>query len=116
MGSPWLKPAEIMLRMSGGDVTKLTVRSLWNVYLIASYMYYVRDVSLMDDSKFDQICVLLKEYSLFKVNAHGAWHLQLWDDDALRAGTGFHITRDNVPHSIECIGDTIINIINGEAV
>jgi hypothetical protein len=74
-------------------------------------MYYVRDVSLMDDSKFDQICVLLSEMSVFKLNSYGAWHLQLWDDDALKAGTGFHITRDNVPHSIECIGDTIINMM-----
>lgn len=110
----WKRCAEKVRDSASANLQGMTVISLWNIYLVASYMYYVRDESLMEDSRFDQLCAELLSQGLSSLYSAGAWHLPLFCEDALRAGTGFHITIHTVPHSIECIGDTIINLIEKE--
>lgn len=76
----------MVLAVGGGMVGK---------YLIASYLYYILDFSIMDDTEYDQLCKdLLARIDYFKANhPHG----HLLDEDALRAGTGHQLTEMEYP-------------------
>ncbi|MGL5776007.1 MAG: hypothetical protein ACRCYB_11850 [Aeromonas veronii] len=63
-----------------------SVRNMWDIYLMLSHRYYVRDESLIPDSSFDTLCQIL----IVSGKPDGALNINLWDDSALRAGTGFH--------------------------
>ena len=58
-------------------------------YLMASYAYYERDVSLLSDNVFDMMCFLLLEH-LDCINIDHP-HMHLCDMQALEAGTGFDL-------------------------
>lgn len=56
-------------------------------FLMASYLYYKRDVSLLSDARFDKLCTELDaEWDDVEHR-----HKHLIDRDALKAGTGFQI-------------------------
>lgn len=58
-------------------------------YLMASYLYYQKDVSIMDDSSFDKLCGTLKDN--FKDIPERYKGETLINESGLEAGTGFHI-------------------------
>ena len=64
----------------------------WNVsvpwFLMASYLYYQCDISLLSDEKFDWMC---KEM-LFRWDNIEHYHKHLISVEDLRAGTGFSIS------------------------
>ena len=60
-------------------------------YLIASYAYYVLDDPVISDDLYDRVCFLLAE-ELDAVNIDHM-HAHMCDPEALRAGTGFHVTK-----------------------
>lgn len=66
------------------------LRAWWEVYLIASYLYYVKDVSLLTDHQFDYLVKKLasvdEQVLLGAIRTYG-----LYDSSALVAGSGYHI-------------------------
>ena len=73
------------------EPTRSHLRAWWEVYLIASYLYYIKDLSLLTDAQFDIICKKLKDLDdegLASIRTYG-----LYDRSALEAGSGYHITR-----------------------
>jgi hypothetical protein len=56
-------------------------------YLMASYLYYVKDVSLMQDYEFDEMCKVMLE----KWGDIDHMHKYLISESSLRCGTGFNI-------------------------
>lgn len=67
-------------------------------YLMASYLYYHEDCSLVTDRLFDDLCADLLQR--FKHITHP--HKRLIDKDSLRAGTGYAIKRNQYPQM--CVG------------
>lgn len=65
-------------------------------YLMASYLYYEWDISLISDGLYDEICKYL-DANWDKIEH---WHKHLVDREALRAGTGFQIDFSNLPSRI----------------
>lgn len=69
---------------------RVQIRAWYDLYLICSFAYYRYDVSLITDSQFDQLCVKLlaldDDFVAKYLRTYG-----LYDRDALRAGTGYHI-------------------------
>ena len=64
-------------------------------YLILSYAYYHRDVSLVSDELYDRICRdLLNALSSFDIEHR---HMGLCDLDALVAGTAFQLPETDYP-------------------
>ncbi len=64
-------------------------------YLMASYGYYHMDKSIISDAMYDSICKrLLDGIHSFEIDH---MHLHLCDDDALRAGTAFHLKKSDYP-------------------
>lgn len=63
-------------------------------YLMASWGYYHRDLSLISDGLFDELCVQLIA-SWDKVQYHP--HAKVLDIEALRAGTGYQIKEADYP-------------------
>lgn len=65
-------------------------------WLMASYLYYQRDISLLTDAYYDELCV--------ELNARWAsirhQHKHLIDRAALVAGTGFYIGEDQYPQRV----------------
>ena len=71
---------------------------LFNLYLAASYLYYRRDVSVMRDTSYDQLCgYLLDNYEAVQEVIR---HKELLNKERLQAGTGFDLT---YPPAIVCI-------------
>lgn len=67
-------------------------------YLMASYLYYHEDRSLLTDSLFDDLCAqLLKRWKHIQ---HP--HKKLIDRASLRAGTGYAIKEQDYPRM--CVG------------
>jgi hypothetical protein len=70
-------------------VKKLCTGQLVAFFLMASYLYYRCEVSLMDDSEYDKLCVRLdKEWDSIK---HP--HKRLIDRGGLSATTGYYIKK-----------------------
>ena len=71
---------------------------LFNIYLVASLLYYYNNVSIMSDRKYDSLCrYLLIRYDLIK---DIIWNKELFTKERLQAGTGFDI---KYPAAIYCI-------------
>ena len=65
-------------------------------YLMASYLYYQRDISLISDAEYDEMCRdILENYPRIEHR-----HKYLVDVDALAAGTGFQIDWQKAPRII----------------
>lgn len=67
-------------------------------YLMASYLYYCRDVSLLSDALYDKMCADMIE--AWPEIAHP--HKHLIDLEALKAGTGFQLREDDYPQIVKC--------------
>lgn len=67
-------------------------------YLMSSYLYYCKDISLLSDGLYDKLCADMIE----------AWpeithrHKHLIDLEALKAGTGFQLREDDYPQIVKC--------------
>lgn len=70
-----------------GVVNEMTNQHLVPYYLMASYLYYIRDMSLLSDTEYDKLCIRLdKEWD----NLEHA-HKYLIDRESLSSTTGFTI-------------------------
>ena len=56
-------------------------------YLMFSYLYYEKNISLIEDTEFDKLCSTLLE----KYDSVEHMHKHLVDKGALSAGTGYDI-------------------------
>ena len=65
-------------------------------YLMASYLYYEHNTSILSDPWFDHLCARLLEWR--PLLAHQ--HLHLVEPEALEVGTGFQLDFDNFPRLI----------------
>ena len=79
---------------------------LFNLYLVASLLYYREDTSIMSDLNYDRLCrYLLIRYDFIKKII---WHKELLQKERLKAGTGFDI---KYPSAIYCISQHYTRII-----
>jgi hypothetical protein len=62
-------------------------------FLMASWAYYVHDVSIVSDAFYDEMCETLIAH--WDDVEHP--HKDLIDRDLLSAGSGFYITQENAP-------------------
>lgn len=66
---------------------------LVSMYLMASFLYYHENVSIIEDGEYDALCKkLLKELPTIKHN-----HRHLVSRESLKAGTAYHLRRDDYP-------------------
>ena len=76
--------------------------------LLASYLYYIKDHSMMEDHEFDMMCRKL----------HARWdtiehpHKHLLDKEGLKAGTAYHLNELDYPQIIRLTGDMVIHYHN----
>lgn len=68
------------------------VRARWDLYLIASYLYYKSDYSILLDAQFDRLCKQLNGLTDEYVEKY-LWTFGQFDRSALSAGSGYHITK-----------------------
>ena len=61
-------------------------------YLMFSYLYYEKDISLIDDAEFDGMCKTL----LDKLDTLTHMHKHLIKKESLTAGTGYDIKYTNL--------------------
>ena len=61
-------------------------------YLMFSYLYYVKNISLIEDTEFDQMCKTLLE----KLDGLTHMHKHLVKKENLTAGTGYDIKYTNM--------------------
>ena len=61
-------------------------------YLMFSYLYYEKNISLIDDAEFDGMCKTL----LDKLDTLSHMHKHLVKKDSLTAGTGYDIKYTNL--------------------
>ena len=61
-------------------------------YLMFSYLYYEKDVSLIEDTEFDILCQTLLE----KYDSVEHMHKHLVSKESLTAGTGYDIVYTNM--------------------
>ena len=61
-------------------------------YLMFSYLYYVKHISLIEDTEFDQMCKTLLE----KLDGLTHMHKHLVKKENLTAGTGYDIVYTNM--------------------
>ena len=61
-------------------------------YLMFSYLYYEKNINLIDDTEFDQICKTL----LDKYDELEHMHKDLVKKESLTAGTGYDIKYTNM--------------------
>ena len=75
-------------------------------YLILSYAYYHRDVSLVSDGLYDRICKDL----LTAINSSDIEHrhLRLCDTEALAAGTAYHLYAKDYPSMAVSCADQFV--------
>ena len=61
-------------------------------YLMFSYLYYEKNISLIDDTEYDSLCkTLLEKFDNLK-----HFHKHLVKKDSLTAGTGYDIKYTNL--------------------
>lgn len=73
--------------------TKTNSPAYVSYYLMASYLYYQHDVSLLSDAKYDDICKIL----LARIHKIEHRHKHLISLEMLRAGTGYALDFENFP-------------------
>ena len=61
-------------------------------YLMFSYLYYEKDISLIEDTEFDKLCRTLLE----KYDSVEHMHKHLVSKESLTAGTGYDIVYTNM--------------------
>ena len=61
-------------------------------YLMLSYLYYEKNITLIDDTEFDQMCKTLLE----KLDGLTHMHKHLVKKENLTAGTGYDIKYTNL--------------------
>ena len=61
-------------------------------YLMFSYLYYEKDISLIEDTEFDKLCSTLLE----KYDSVEHMHKHLVSKESLTAGTGYDIVYTNM--------------------
>ena len=61
-------------------------------YLMFSYLYYEKNINLIEDTEFDQLCKTLLE----KLDGLTHMHKQLVKKESLTAGTGYDIVYTNM--------------------
>ena len=61
-------------------------------YLMFSYLYYEKNISLIDDAEFDEMCKTLLE----KLDTLTHMHKHLIKKESLTAGTGYDIKYTNL--------------------
>lgn len=84
-----------------------TFRVLFNHYLLASFLYYKADIPFFPDELYDEICnQLLRRKALLKDDK--IYHKHLFDEEALRAGTGYQIETPEYPKVIAETADILI--------
>ena len=66
-------------------------------FLMSSYNYYLKDVSMMSDYTFDRLCRFMLD------NWEGIEHplKNLLSQDALRSGSGFYLKEKDYPEYIK---------------
>lgn len=70
------------------NIDKHTAPIQW--YLVLSYLYYNKDISLVDDCVYDDLCKYI--YDNWDTIEHQ--HKYILDRESIgRAGTGFYITK-----------------------
>lgn len=75
------------------NIETLTGGQMIQVYLMASFLYYIEDISPLRDEDYDRLCVrLLKELPKVKHQ-----HKKYVDPNALRAVTGYHMKMSDYP-------------------
>lgn len=62
-------------------------------YLMASYLYYLQDISIVTDAGFDNVARVMIEHG----DTIEHRHKQLITKDMLRAGTGFNLRDEDYP-------------------
>ena len=76
-------------------------------YLILSYAYYHLNESLVSDEVYDSVCkLLLDEMDQFNVEHE---HMHLIDTAALRAGTAFHLKREQYPLRVVRVAEGMVS-------
>lgn len=80
------------------DVRKLSLKQAISWYLMSSYLYYIKDQSVLTDYDYDVLCTrLLREWEGRKIHPHH----HLLSKDALMAGTGYSIKKQDYPWGIK---------------
>ncbi len=74
-------------------------------FLICSWLYYVKHVSIISDALFDEICETL--YAHWDDIDHP--HKKLIDRDALQAGTGYYIPHGDYPGMTRAAAAHLVN-------
>jgi len=82
------------------------LRELCTLYMVASYLYYERNESVMRDDSYDRLCAYLADHH-DELEAAGVWGRHLIDHDALRAGTGYGMS-GRYPPAIMSIAEAMI--------
>lgn len=85
---------------------EMNVIALSNLYLVACFCYYEHDHSIMSDHLFDRVA---KELSgrYVELMCSSAWFLELFDLEALDAGSGYHL-KGHYPAAIEQIASVFL--------
>jgi len=73
------------------------------IYLVASYMYYKLDSSILKDTEFDAICQRL----LYEWDDITHQHKKYLNKESLKAGTGFDIDFISLPTIISMTAHTL---------
>lgn len=85
----------------------LSPNRMVSVYLMASYLYYIENISPMLDYEYDFICkTLLDNYE--KVTHP---HKHLIDISSLKAGTAFNIKDNDYPNIVKGAAKTWLRVI-----
>ena len=75
-------------------------------YLMLSYLYYVKNESLIEDTEFDIMCKdILNEWDEIE-----HFHKHLIDKSSLQAGTGYDL---NYPHRVVSAAELLLKEYQG---
>ena len=79
-------------------------------YLMASYLYYVKDQSIFTDAYFDELCVrMLDSWGKIK-----HFHKKHVDIESLKAGTGFTLTEKSTPTRVKYAAIQAYKMLDGK--
>lgn len=91
-------------------VRRIKLNLLVPHYLMASYLYYHCDLSLMTDDGYDLCCNRL--YKFWSVIKHR--HKSLISRSALTATTGYHIKRRDIPTIVQVAAHSLYSLIEND--